>query len=448
MKGTSTNKIKKSVIAVFMSLAVGIIACSGAGASQAGPGTDVEGPALIVCPGTPAQCFTDVLPSNPFFENANRLYMQEVISGYPCGGTGEPCDTENRPYYRPGNTVTRQQMTKFVDNARRLPQIQISVEGGEPPVEVTNTIGIGILGNSSTSSGVEGRSDSGYGVTGTSNSIGVYGQGDGNAVAILGIGNTGGGVRGQSQTGTGMSGASTTGYGVHGFSSSTSGVLGESNGDSTVAGVTGGGTNAMGVMGSSTNSYGLYGESTGPGAAGLYAVGFSGAIAAHFQGNITVTGNCTGCFGPSRVDHPLDPENQYLYQSSVQSDDMMNIYNGNVTTDGNGEAVVRLPDYFEALNRDFRYQLTVMGEFAQAIVLEKIQGNRFTIKTDKANIEVSWQVTGIRHDAFAEANRAAAEQTKPPDEQGLYLHPGLYGQPDSKGVDYREAQREAWQAGK
>ena len=436
MKGTSTNMIKRSVLAVFMSLAVGIIAYPGAGTTQAEQGADGEGPTLIACPGAPAQCFTDVLPSNPFFENANRLYMQEVISGYACGGAGEPCDAESRPYYRPGNTVTRQQMTKFVDNARRLPQIRISVEGGEPPVVITNSTGTAIQGNSNTSSGVEGRSDSGYGVTGTSNSIGVYGQSDGNAVAILGIGNAGGGVRGQSQTGTGMAGASTTGYGVHGFSSSTYGVLGESNGDSTVAGVTGSATNAVGVMGSSTNSYGLYGESTGTGAAGLYAVGFSGAIAAHFQGNITVTGNCTGCFGPSRVDHPLDPENQYLYQSPVQSDDMMNIYNGNVITDRSGQAVVRLPGYFEALNSDFRYQLTVIGTFAQAIVLEKIEDNRFTIKTDKPNVEVSWQVTGIRNDAFAKANRVAAEQAKPADEQGLYLHPGLYGQPDSKMVDY------------
>ena len=50
---------------------------------------------------------------------------------------------------------------------------------------------------------------------------------------------------------------------------------------------------------------------------------------------------------------------------------MMNIYNGNVITDANGEAVVALPEWFEALNRDFRYQLTVIGQFAQAIVAEK-----------------------------------------------------------------------------
>ena len=49
----------------------------------------------------------------------------------------------------------------------------------------------------------------------------------------------------------------------------------------------------------------------------------------------------------------------------------MNVYNGNVTTDANGDATVILPDYFEALNRDFLYQLTVIGQFAQAIVKDR-----------------------------------------------------------------------------
>ena len=49
----------------------------------------------------------------------------------------------------------------------------------------------------------------------------------------------------------------------------------------------------------------------------------------------------------------------------------MNIYNGNITTNETGEATVTLPDYFEALNIEFRYQLTVIGTFAQAIIAEK-----------------------------------------------------------------------------
>ena len=60
-----------------------------------------------------------------------------------------------------------------------------------------------------------------------------------------------------------------------------------------------------------------------------------------------------------------------LYHSLVESPDMMNIYNGNITTDQNGEAVVTLPGWFETLNSDFRYQLTVVGQFAQAIITSK-----------------------------------------------------------------------------
>jgi len=61
----------------------------------------------------------------------------------------------------------------------------------------------------------------------------------------------------------------------------------------------------------------------------------------------------------------------------------MDIYNGNVTTDGNGTAVVTMPDWFEALNSQF----TVIGQFAQAIIAAKMANG------------ISWQVTGIRQDA-------------------------------------------------
>jgi hypothetical protein len=110
-----------------------------------------------------------------------------------------------------------------------------------------------------------------------------------------------------------------------------------------------------------------------------------------------------------------------------------------VTTGANGEAVVTLPDYIEALNTDYRYQLTVVGQFAQAAVWKKIEGNRFTIKTDKPNVEVSWQVTGIRKDAYAEAHPIVVEEDKGED-RGKYLHPIEHGQPESTGIDYEERQ--------
>ena len=111
---------------------------------------------------------------------------------------------------------------------------------------------------------------------------------------------------------------------------------------------------------------------------------------------------------------------------------MMNIYNGNITTDSNGMAMVELPEWFEALNREFRYQLTVVGQFAQAIVAEKVRGNRFTIQTSAPGVEVSWQVTGIRQDAWANKNRILVEEQKSNLERGHYLHPEAFQQPKKR----------------
>lgn len=143
-------------------------------------------------------------------------------------------------------------------------------------------------------------------------------------------------------------------------------------------------------------------------------------------GNLIVTGSIAKGSGSFKIDHPLDPANKTLSHSFVESPDMMNVYNGNITTDARGVAVVTLPVYFEALNRDFRYQLTVIGQFAQAIVMKKIDGNRFQIKTSKPRVEVSWQITGVRQDAFAEAHRIPIEELKPEAERGTYLHPDAF----------------------
>jgi hypothetical protein len=187
--------------------------------------------------------------------------------------------------------------------------------------------------------------------------------------------------------------------------------------------------NASGVVGEVSANGGI-------GVQGRLGPGVTSGYAGQFLGNVQVTGNLSKGGGSFKIDHPLDPANQYLYHSFVESPDMLNIYNGNVTTDADGEAVVQLPDWFEALNRDFRYQLTPIGQFAQAIVLTEIADNQFTIKTDKPNVKVSWQVTGIRHDPYANVYRIPVEEPKPADERGKYLHPELYGQLESLGLAY------------
>jgi hypothetical protein len=147
------------------------------------------------------------------------------------------------------------------------------------------------------------------------------------------------------------------------------------------------------------------------------------------NGNLSVSGTVSKSGGTFKIDHPLDPANKYLYHSFVESPDMMNIYNGVIVLDKHGKAVVSLPDYFEALNQDFRYQLTSIGAPGPNLyIASEISGNSFTIAGGKPGAKVSWQVTGIRHDAYAEAHRVKVEEDKG-NERGTYLHPELFNTP-------------------
>jgi hypothetical protein len=187
--------------------------------------------------------------------------------------------------------------------------------------------------------------------------------------------------------------------------------------------------------GGNSNILAFYANKPGPLNNGLqqtFAIDASGN--AQITGALTVLGTLSKAGGAFKIDDPIDPSGKYLSHSFVESPDMMNIYNGNVITDADGSATVQLPDWFEALNRDFRYQLTAVGQFAQAMVASKIKDGKFTIRTDKPNVEISWQVTGIRHDAWANANRIPNEEAKPANEQGKYLHPELFGAGPEKAV--------------
>jgi len=98
--------------------------------------------------------------------------------------------------------------------------------------------------------------------------------------------------------------------------------------------------------------------------------------------------------------------------------------------------MVQLPEWFEALNTDFRYQLTVIGQFAQAVVAHEIENNRFEIRTNAPNVKVSWQVTGVRQDAYAKAHPLVVEQQKDARLRGFYIHPDLFGAPPEKQIEW------------
>jgi hypothetical protein len=167
----------------------------------------------------------------------------------------------------------------------------------------------------------------------------------------------------------------------------------------------------------------------GDGFAGL----FEGAVAIH--GPLVIEGNVTKSSGSFKIDHPLDPANKYLYHSFVESPDMMNIYNGNARLDSNGEAVVELPAWFGALNKDFRYLLTPIGAPAPGLyIAEQVAENHFKIAGGASGMMVSWQVTGIRQDAWANAHRIPVEELKADPERGHYIHPELFDQPEEKNM--------------
>ena len=197
-----------------------------------------------------------------------------------------------------------------------------------------------------------------------------------------------------------------------------------------------------GVYGSNSNNngFGLLGYQfsglTNIGAA-VYGSGASGCLAGWFNGDVTVTGelNVSGAKN-FKIDDPIDPTNKYLIHSCIESPDRMDIYNGNITTDESGTATVSLPAYFQTLNIDYRYQLTTIGQQAQAWIESQIQNNSFTIKTDKPNVEVSWQVTGIRNDPYAKAHPMIVEKEKETYARGKYIHPELYGQPKEDAIFY------------
>ncbi len=366
-----------------------------------------------------------------------------------------------------------------------LPYLGVLASLDDVAFKVVNT-GYAIMGEASDTSaaGVAGRFTS----TGNEGMLGIWNAGVFGRSDVPG----GSGVDGYSETGYGVSGRSMQAVGVRAYSlyqsaleagsgspGLTKATVRASNGATNgvaVLGATGKGNGVIGtssgtgyaaVYGRNDAGYGIYGLTAasccsaaygknalyntvgqlGNPTAGVYgAKGSSGTtFAGYFSGDVLVTGSVYKQGGAFRIDHPQDPANRFLSHSFVESPDMLNIYNGTVVTDERGRAVVELPSYFESLNRDFRYQLTVIGRFAQAIVEEEIACNRFVIRTNLANVKVSWLVTGVRKDRWAEAHRVSVEEDKPEAERGFYLAPELWGRPEERSLELASSPERATQ---
>ncbi len=189
----------------------------------------------------------------------------------------------------------------------------------------------------------------------------------------------------------------------------------------------------MGVYGSNANvsptatPYGVFGQCSNLTLGfGVYAQGDSGASG----------------LKAFRIDHPFDPEHKYLLHYSTESPFPQNFYSGNVVTDAKGFAWVQLPDYFDEINTNFKYQLTVIDdgdEFVMAKVTKEVAANRFQVRTSKPGTKVSWRVEADRNDLYVRAKRPTDIREKTGYEFGKYQHPELYGLPASRGMHFRQA---------
>ncbi|HZM86921.1 MAG TPA: hypothetical protein VFF31_10385 [Blastocatellia bacterium] len=324
--------------------------------------------------------------------------------------------------------------------------VPLSLSGSLPDGVLVNILNTGQAGTGVVGTGGDSNVDnsiSGYGVRGFGGKITGTGQGGAGVSGTGGDGNSsnfsrgGDGVLGIGGkiNGSGFSGAGVVALG--GTSTSASGGTAQglvANGGFGMVSSGGIGVSTRGGTGNGA------GNSGGDGIVAEGGDGDGGATtgrAGTFEGDVQVTGNLSKGGGSFKIDHPLDPENKYLYHSFVESPDMLNIYNGTVRLDSNGEAIVELPEWFGALNKDFRYSLTALGAPGPNLyIAEEVAANHFKIAGGTPRAKVSWTVTGIRQDAWANAHRIKVVEEKSERERGHFVHPELFSQPEEKSVEW------------
>jgi hypothetical protein len=335
-----------------------------------------------------------------------------------CAGGGTTCKSGSVPVYtssggtaKVGNSIITQGGTTI--NVAGSETVKGGIAAGG------NVTGAFVEGNASSGLGVEGITANGeagvFGENTTAAAFGVQGYAPGsNGIGAAGSSNLFGSIS-KSILGTapiGVIGDSANGYAVVAASDHSNALVVEN--------------------GSASDTAVISNLGGGP---PLFASGTGGSLFLDGNGNLNVSGAITAGVKDFKIDHPLDPANKYLYHASVESSEMMNIYTGTALMDMGGSATVTLPDWFEAVNGDFRYQLTAIGAPAPNLhVAREISNNQFAIAGGQPGMKVSWQVTGVRHDAYAKAHPLQVSVKKPKAERGYYLHPELYSAPMEKSV--------------
>ena len=270
--------------------------------------------------------------------------------------------------------------------------------------DAPNAIGVwGLANNSSTN-----QSIGVWGETRGANSIGVVGTGNGLTSGTLPSVGAGGYFRGQT-------------YGVYTFSSG------------------GSATYALYAVNTGNDGNGVFCEaSVGTGAWAIWARSTTGR-AGQFSGNVNVTGSLSKGSGSFLIDHPLDPLNKTLRHNFVESPENLCLYRGKVKLDENGQAIVKMPDYFVALTKETEATviLTPIGKVPFLTSYEWNEDYTFFYIYGQPTGEVSYQVLADRDDPVMRMLYKPVEEEKGNGnfEKGYLIYPKAYGYPESMNYE-------------
>jgi hypothetical protein len=190
-----------------------------------------------------------------------------------------------------------------------------------------------------------------------------------------------------------------------------------------------------GVYGENYDAIAPLGDGVGVAGKGYYGVFGEDRYLGSVLGAYGVVSN--GDFGATgaksfMIDHPQDPANKILRHFSTESNEVLNIYRGNIVLDANGEATVEMPDYYDAININPSYHLTPIGGFAQLYVKEELNNGKFVIAGGTPGLKVSWTIYAERNDPYFQQfpEKRTVEYEKREGQKGLYFIPELYGAPN------------------
>lgn len=250
---------------------------------------------------------------------------------------------------------------------------------------------------------------------------------------------SGAGVVGQSDNGTGVSGTawgiatlgSPTGYGVSGIGNGT-GIFAQTNLGSYDPNND---TNRFGYAvqaqthcpsGKTDMGVGVYASG------GTSTTGYAGYFNGRLYANYIMKGG-----GGFTIDHPLDPDNHFLNHGFVEAPEMSNLYKGQTVLDAKGQAVIDMPDYFMAMNKDAIVTLTSRSGAMPNLWADgdPCVDGKFTIKEGTPGGRVAWFVMAVRNDAYVKEYGMPTKQEKKSHEKGLLMHPELHGYGEEKKMN-------------